>query len=227
MLMLARWGDGTAVIEFGGTDWAISRGEFVTSLRILSGRWKWTVKRVRIFLDRLKKTKAISVQKRSHFGTHLKVHNYNDYQFNGAQQRARGGHTEGTPIKNKENKENKILLPESLRPFRPMLLEAYDFCRLYRKTGRISDSVWQRTLDKLARYNPETVENSLLAFLALPDRSKRHERYLLGIAKHEHDNPSPDQRTEAQRGAVSPKSSERFKYGTREADQRMRDAEMY
>lgn len=74
-----RCGSGSVMLE---------RGELAHSLRFMADKWKWSIKRVRGFLDRSEKRERIT-RKRAHDGAVITICNYNKYQLQ--------GHTEGQP----------------------------------------------------------------------------------------------------------------------------------
>lgn len=88
----------------------VIRGQFHTSLRVLSAEWRWSIKRVRTFLNALEKCDALGTQ-RAQGGTIITICKYDEYQSNGheagtqeASQGARKGHTQE---ESKERKEEK------------------------------------------------------------------------------------------------------------------------
>lgn len=90
----------------------VRRGQFHTSLRVLSAEWKWSIKRVRTFLNALEKCEALGTQ-RAQGGTIITICNYDDYQSNGhdggtlgASHGARKGHTQEEGKEGKEGKKD-------------------------------------------------------------------------------------------------------------------------
>ena len=76
-----RVGSGSGTVE-------LERGELAHSLRFLAEKWKWSVKRVRGYLDRGEQSGRLT-RKRAHDGAVITICNYDKYQL--------GGHTEGQP----------------------------------------------------------------------------------------------------------------------------------
>lgn len=88
----------------------VQRGQFHTSLRVLSAEWRWSIKRVRTFIKVLEKCEAIGTIG-AHGGTTITICNYEEYQSSGhdagtreGTMRAQSGHTqeEGKEVKKKE-----------------------------------------------------------------------------------------------------------------------------
>ena len=78
----------------------IKRGEIVTSMMKLSGRWKWSRNKLRHFLGLLEKDGMIE-RKSNHNYTHLSVCNYDPYQDS----RTTEGTTEGQLKDNRRTTE--------------------------------------------------------------------------------------------------------------------------
>lgn len=88
----------------------VLRGQYHTSLRVLATEWRWSIKRVRTFLNALEKCGSLGTQ-RAQGGTIITICNYNDYQSIGRERGttetphgARKGHTQE---EGKERKEDK------------------------------------------------------------------------------------------------------------------------
>ena len=79
-----------------GTVVELNRGEFLASLRFLAKRWKWSVKRVRIYLELLVKMERIAPREETAQGTIFFLPKYDEYQ-KGADWGNAGGTGEGTP----------------------------------------------------------------------------------------------------------------------------------
>lgn len=77
MLMSAFYADGEQ--SFKGVKIAVKRGQFPTSVRILSGRWMWSVAKVNRYIDRLKAEQMINTE-RIDGGTLVTIVNYAFYQ---------------------------------------------------------------------------------------------------------------------------------------------------
>lgn len=65
-------------VRFGVVD--LERGEFVASRRHLAERWRWTEKRVRVFVEQMVKTARVRAQRETKAGTVYLVVNYDTYQ---------------------------------------------------------------------------------------------------------------------------------------------------
>lgn len=89
-----RLGSGSVVLE---------RGQVVHSLRFLASRWKWSVKRVRGFIDRSEKRGRLT-KKRAHDGSILTICNYDKYQLQGHTE----GQSEGTARAHEGHKEEEL-----------------------------------------------------------------------------------------------------------------------
>src|SRR5690349_3822992 len=63
-----------------GTTIELKRGEFVASLRYLSRRWQWSVKRIRTGLKRAQQNGRIEAQRETPFGMAYRIVNYEKYQ---------------------------------------------------------------------------------------------------------------------------------------------------
>lgn len=77
LIMLAEWEDKAVV--FGNQRVRVKRGQFVTSTRILMGRWKTNAKTVLSLLKLLEREEMIKCSK-SHKMTIITISNYNKYQ---------------------------------------------------------------------------------------------------------------------------------------------------
>lgn len=94
----------------------LERGEFLSSIRYLAKRWRWTVKGVRGFLEMLLRSERIRAQRTAQVGTVYLLANYGHYQGRGTPKgtpkgttRAHLGHTLGTKEKavKKESRESE------------------------------------------------------------------------------------------------------------------------
>jgi hypothetical protein len=74
----------------------LDRGQFVASYRYLAGRWGWSVKAVRTWIETGKKWARIRAQRETHAGTVYVIVNYDLYQSGGTDQGTAGGTVEGT-----------------------------------------------------------------------------------------------------------------------------------
>ena len=91
----------------------IKRGEIVTSMMKLAGRWKWSRNKLRHFLGLLEKDGMIE-RKSNHSYTHLSVCNYDTYQHSRTTEGTTEGQlkdnrrtTEGPQLKNVKNVKNE------------------------------------------------------------------------------------------------------------------------
>jgi DNA replication protein DnaD len=90
----------------------IKRGEIVSSMTKLAGRWKWSRNKMRHFLGLLEKDEMIE-RKSNHNYTHLSICNYDTYQHIGTTEGTTEGQlkdyrrtTEGLQLKNVKNVKN-------------------------------------------------------------------------------------------------------------------------
>lgn len=77
LIMLANHKEGTVLFE--GRPLTIKRGQHMTSLTILAGRWGWSRSKVKRFLDDLKAEHMISTLRNSR-GTLVTIEKYGIYQ---------------------------------------------------------------------------------------------------------------------------------------------------
>jgi hypothetical protein len=89
-----RCGSGSVMLE---------RGELAHSLRFMADKWKWSIKRVRGFLDRSEKRERIT-RKRAHDGAVITICNYNKYQLQGHTE----GQSQGTARAHEGHKEEEV-----------------------------------------------------------------------------------------------------------------------
>lgn len=112
LLTSAAWKDATRR-NHKGEIVTVQRGQFHTSLRVLSAEWKWSIKRVRTFLKVLEKCEAIGTIG-AHGGTTITICKYEEYQSSGRDGgtrdgtlRAQSGHIQEEGKEVKEEKNNK------------------------------------------------------------------------------------------------------------------------
>lgn len=75
--------DATVTIErIGGRDIKYGRGQFPASIRFLSVRWTWGERKVRVFLDKLKKEKMITTSSAQGMNI-ITLCKYDEYNSNG------------------------------------------------------------------------------------------------------------------------------------------------
>jgi hypothetical protein len=74
----------------------LDRGQLVASYRYLAGRWGWSVKQVRTWIDTCQKWARIRAQRETHAGTVYAIANYDYYQGGGTAQGTPEGTGEGT-----------------------------------------------------------------------------------------------------------------------------------
>ena len=77
LLLMANHKDSKIMIN--GSLVEVKRGQRITSLRKLSERWKWSVKKVKHFLEQLKKDEMIAYESDS-YKTLITIINYSKYQ---------------------------------------------------------------------------------------------------------------------------------------------------
>lgn len=88
LLMMASWKSGQRAWKGGFVD--VERGDVLTSMKALAGRWGWTEKKVRTFIAALEKDGMV-VKKGRARGTLLTIENFSSFQDRGrAEGRARG-----------------------------------------------------------------------------------------------------------------------------------------
>lgn len=164
LIQSARFDATPRKVSIGGREVSYSRGQYPASIRFLSRRWKWSEKKVRSFLQHLKKEGMITIEctqgmniitlcnydEYNPLGTAkgtLNSLNFNDLYDDGAQQRAQPletGHSEGTKL-NKENNNISLTNTRAREMFTPdelgdMLSESSDWLRMqplniFRQTG--------------------------------------------------------------------------------------------
>lgn len=78
VIQMAAHGAHARVTQFGRV--ALRRGEFVASLRWMADRWKWTVKKVRVWLAALEKAGRIRAQREEAAGQVYLIVTYDDEQ---------------------------------------------------------------------------------------------------------------------------------------------------
>jgi hypothetical protein len=78
LIQLASWKENRYATQFGVIE--LARGEFVASLRWLSERWSWSVKRVRNFVATAQKGAQVRAQRETAAGTVYLIVNYDTYQ---------------------------------------------------------------------------------------------------------------------------------------------------
>lgn len=108
-------------IEFNGRLTTIKRGEIITSLRALGGRWKWSTKKVSEFLDRLEKDGSIETERNTRY-TRIKLVKYGFHQSISDDKETPKKHTgntgetqkKTTKESNKGNTSNKTLSNDSV-----------------------------------------------------------------------------------------------------------------
>jgi len=114
MLFLASWD--TKTVLFNNRAVTVARGQFVTSSRMLQGRWKTNAKTVRVFLDTLEQDGMIRTAT-SKYMTIVSICNYDKYQTpqnpneNPAENTTfseQGGKREGKHLINNINNINNI-----------------------------------------------------------------------------------------------------------------------
>jgi len=100
-------------ISWNGHTITMEPGEFMTSYRILTRRWRWSIKRVRVFLKDCESHQElvlnsgysraqVGAQVGAHPGTHVTITNYAEIHGSGAQQRTRAGAQVGAHYKRKQ-----------------------------------------------------------------------------------------------------------------------------
>lgn len=95
MVETAPYKDGHATIK--GKRYQVKRGHVYHSIRFMSGKFRWSEKAVRVFIDALVKHGAvekIGAQKGAHFGAQLRLCNYDKYQNVGRTKGRTQGHKE-------------------------------------------------------------------------------------------------------------------------------------
>ena len=92
---LARVGSASGTVK-------LERGDLAHSQRFLANKWKWSLKKVRCYLDRSEKQGRIT-RKRAHDGAVISICNYDKYQLSGHTE----GQTEGAPRAHQGRKEEE------------------------------------------------------------------------------------------------------------------------
>lgn len=111
LLMLAEWKTHRAMTKHGLD--TLRRGYVYKSIETLSGRWKWTKKKVRTFLDQLEAFRMIETVRRPKMGTIIFLCNYKEYQdfsddsgTNNVPINVPNNVPNNVPYDNKDNKDN-------------------------------------------------------------------------------------------------------------------------
>lgn len=89
LLQLAPWR--RTSIQVRGAILELDRGEFLGGRGFLAGRWRWSEKRVRTFLELLIEDERIAVSRSSPRGTIYRISNYDAFQGAGAKAGSRAG----------------------------------------------------------------------------------------------------------------------------------------
>lgn len=84
----------------------IPRGSFFTSASKLANDWGWTVKKVRVFISKLKTDGMIEFKSFPNVGTQITINNFNSYQLSGEHLGNGRGH-QGN-LSNNDNNDNNI-----------------------------------------------------------------------------------------------------------------------
>lgn len=94
---MARWEDRVRLVR--GRPVQLRRGELVASLRFLADRWRWSVKKVRVFLETLEDPiiQKLETVRETPAGTVYRVVAYDEYANPGHSQGHGNGHAQGTP----------------------------------------------------------------------------------------------------------------------------------
>jgi len=77
-IQMASWKDQTRLV--GNELVELKRGELLASIRYLASRWRWSPKKVRIYLDLLAELERVRAQRGAQGGTVYLLVNYDDYQ---------------------------------------------------------------------------------------------------------------------------------------------------
>jgi|PlaIllAssembly_1097288.scaffolds.fasta_scaffold01451_5 hypothetical protein len=84
-------------------------------------------------------------------------------------------------------KETKNLKPEILEYQKKYDLDlcekTREYCALSRNNGKMTDSVWLKTLEKLDLFSKESVERAMLDFCEKRADGQKDEKYLIGMAR--------------------------------------------
>lgn len=156
----------------------VKRGSKVTSLRKLSLRWGWSIKKVNNFLDLLESDNMIVV-KRNTKRTAYTIVNYNDYQDIDSSkrntketQREHEGNTKETRRKT-NNKINKINNINNINK-----IDAEKFIKKWNENfkEKINQSNLNQSINQLSNYSSEEIFNVL-------DKATKS-NYLLGLTEN-------------------------------------------
>lgn len=116
LIQMAAWKDHARLV--GNEMVELKRGELLASIRFLSKRWVWGIKKVRLWITMVTGFGQIRAQRETHYGTVYLIVNYDEYQDTPAEKgtvkgrvRAQSGHSKGTKRINEEgrNKEKQLL----------------------------------------------------------------------------------------------------------------------
>lgn len=93
----------------------LARGEFVASIRGLAARFKWNLKRVRVWLVTCEKGARIRAQRQTAAGTVYLIVNYDKYQMQGHSMRTAKGTAEGIAGARQGHKREAVKAVKAVR----------------------------------------------------------------------------------------------------------------
>ncbi len=114
----------------------LARGEFVASIRWLAVRFKWNLKRVRVWLVTCEKGARIRAQRQTAAGTVYLIVNYDKYQSQGHSGRTAKGTVEGIAGAQQGHKREAVKAVKAVKAVRTHTVAADDDIRF--------DVTWKR-----------------------------------------------------------------------------------
>lgn len=189
----------TGKVYFDGQFLEVERGSFITSIRKLQERWKWSNTKVVRFLDVLEH-EGMATIKRDTKKTVISVDKYGFFQGGEDAETTEKRHSNdgettqkhtNKNVKKNKNEKNNTYYPE-IEDFRsryePELLNLIDeylrFIADMRKSKKIADSVVVKVLETFDRYSPTIVEYGIRTHMTMPTKASAQENYTFGIMRN-------------------------------------------
>lgn len=176
-------------VEIKGKIYPTKRGHVYHSIRFMAGKWRWSEKAVRVFIDALENKGAIEkigAHLGAHYGAQLKLCNYEKYQ--------NAGHTKGHALGHKEEQGKQIPLREAEKSAPEMTLSQIIFGRgldLLIASGVKKD----HARSMLGKWRKDHGEDALVAALSRAQREGAIEpiSFIQGCFKFQAKRAQPEQ----------------------------------
>jgi hypothetical protein len=188
--------------EIAGLRITLEIGDFAASIRFLSTRWKWSLKKTAAFMARLEKGNFLA-KKRNGSGNgspsiyHIeKEHACRPKHSAGGNGPGNAEDTVGIRLGNEDNrgknkgknKETTISLEDFLSSFpaehQDLIRQTFSALSRTRRSGRITPGAANRVASSLADFAPQAVLRACDIYLSRDHAgSGKNEKYLLGIVK--------------------------------------------